>query len=99
MKKTDLVVKIAQDAKIRKAAAQRAIESLVKAVTEALKTEGKASIAGLGVFRAKPTKERKARNPKTGVAVIVPPSKRVSFKPSTGLKAAVKSTSQTNLAV
>jgi len=91
MKKAGLVERVAQQAKIRKAAAQRAIEALVDAVNDALRTDGKVIIAGLGVLKLKTTKERKARNPKTGEQVIVPPRKKVVFKPNSALKAMIKS--------
>jgi DNA-binding protein HU-beta len=90
MTKADLIEKVAVEAGINKAEAQRSIESVVKAITNSLMTEGSVVVTGLGTFRVKATKPRTARNPRTGEAVQVPAGKRVSFKVGQALKNAVK---------
>ncbi len=82
---------MAADAKIgNRAAVARALKSVVANITEALKAEGKITISGLGTFKCKESKARKARNPKTGEMIDVPAKKRVSFKAAVGLKKAVQ---------
>jgi DNA-binding protein HU-beta len=90
MTKADLIEKVAVEAGINKAEAQRSIESVVKAITNSLMTEGSVVVTGLGTFRVKATKPRTARNPRTGEAIQVPAGKRVSFKVGQVLKNAIK---------
>jgi len=91
MTQDQIIDKIQADAKIKnRAAAARALKAVVSAIVEALKSEGKITISGLGTFKVKATKARTARNPKTGETIQVPASKRVSFKVASGLKRIIK---------
>lgn len=91
MRQTDLVEKIAQEAKIKnKSAVSRAIKGLVGTIRNELQTKGRFAIAGLGVFKTKERKERKGRNPKTGEALTIPAGKRISFKPAVSLRKTLK---------
>ncbi len=91
MGQAEMIEKIASNARIKKAAAGRALKTMVSSVIDSLKTEGKASIAGIGVFKVRATKARQGRNPKTGQTIQIAASKRVLFKPSVGLKKSIKS--------
>ncbi|MCD6413468.1 MAG: HU family DNA-binding protein [Elusimicrobia bacterium] len=91
MNQNAIVEKVMADAKIsNKASAARALKSVVSSIVEALKSDGKITISGLGTFKVKETKARKGRNPKTGEAIDIPASKRVSFKAASGLKKIIK---------
>lgn len=90
MNQNELVDKVSDDAKITKIEAAAAIKALVDAVESTLKSGGKVSIAGLGIFRVKENQPRQARNPKTGEKIQVPAKKRISFRPNSGLKATVR---------
>ena len=90
MIKADLIEKVAKDAKINKAQAGRAVESVVDGVIESLKTEGTIVFSGLGTFKLKTTKPRTGRNPKTGETIQIPSRKKVSFKAGVSLKKAVQ---------
>ena len=89
MSKTDIVQKIADIAKINKAEAGRALDSLVQYITSEIKTGAKVKVAGLGTFVMKDRAARKARNPKTGAMVDVPAKKAIRFRASKSLKQAV----------
>ena len=89
MAKTDIVEKIAEIAKINKAEAGRALDSLVSYITAEVKLGNKVKVAGLGTFIMKERAARKARNPKTGAVVDVPAKKAVRFRASKSLKQAV----------
>jgi integration host factor subunit beta len=52
----------------------------VRPAGQALATEGRIELRGFGVFEVKKRKARKARNPRTGEAVLVPETSTVSFK-------------------
>jgi len=86
-----LIEKVAQAAKIKKASAGRAVKAMVRNIVDSLKSEGRIVIAGLGTFRVKSTKPRAGRNPKTGETIQISAGKRVLFKPSLGLKKLMKS--------
>ena len=89
MAKTDIVEKIAEIAKINKAEAGRAMDSLVAYITAEVKAGNKVKVAGLGTFVMKHRAARKARNPKTGAMVDVPAKNAVRFRASKSLKQAV----------
>ena len=91
MNQVQLIERVAQVAKIKKAAAGRAVKAVVKNIVDSLKSDGRIVIAGLGTFRVKSTKSRTGRNPKTGESIQISAGKRVLFKPSLGLKKTVKS--------
>ena len=86
-----LIERVAQAAKIKKAAAGRAVKAMVKSIVDSVKSEGRMVIAGLGTFKVKSTKPRTGRNPKTGESIQISAGKRVLFKPSLGLKKTLKS--------
>jgi integration host factor subunit beta len=56
------------------------VETIFESIKEALAKGGKVEIRGFGNFRLRSRKARKARNPKTGEAVDVPPKKVPYFK-------------------
>jgi len=50
-------------------------------IVETLLSEGRIELRNFGVFEIKQRKPRRARNPKTGERVAVPPRAVVTFKP------------------
>lgn len=87
MTQKELADKIVQDAGLESASqGLKVVKAVVDGIIEGLKKEGKVQIAGLGVFKVKERKARTARNPRTGEAVQVAASKKVSFRPATSLK-------------
>jgi DNA-binding protein HU-beta len=91
LNQVQLIEKVAKAGKIKKAAAGRAVKTMVANIVESLKSEGRIVIAGLGTFKVKATKPRTGRNPKTGESIQIAAGKRVLFKPSLGLKKTLKS--------
>jgi len=71
---------------ISAAAAKRAIDGLRGIVVAHLLRCERVAIAGIGAIEARPTPERRGRNPRTGEALIVPAGHRVAFRPAHGLK-------------
>ena len=90
MTKVELVAKIANDAKISKAAAEKALNSFTKNVTNTLKKGEKITLTGFGTFSVVARKARKGRNPQTGKDITIPATKVVKFKTGKNLKEAVK---------
>ena len=89
MNKTELIEHIAKHADISKAAATRALESMIGAVKTTLKKGGSVSLVGFGTFAVARRKPRTMRNPRTGHAVAVA-GRLPRFKPSKELKQAVR---------
>jgi DNA-binding protein HU-beta len=88
--KAELVSKIAKDAKISKASAEKALNSLTNNVTNTLKKGGKITLTGFGTFSVVERKARKGRNPQTGKDINIPATKVAKFKAGKNLKGAVK---------
>ncbi|NOY86960.1 MAG: HU family DNA-binding protein [Deltaproteobacteria bacterium] len=90
MNRSDLIAKIAADAGISKAAAERALNAFVDGVGETLKAGEKVSLVGFGTFSVSYRAARTGRNPRTGATIDIPASKVPRFKPGKGLKDAIK---------
>jgi DNA-binding protein HU-beta len=90
MTKAQLVEKMAKDAGISKAAANKALDSFVGSVKKGLKQKpGKVTLVGFGTFSKVRRKARKGRNPRTGDPIKIKASNTVTFKPGKALKSAV----------
>jgi len=90
MTKAELIANVAADAKIKKADAEKAINSLIKAVSKTLKSDARLALAGFGTFVVTSRKAREGRNPQTGKPIKIPATKVVKFNPGKQLKELVK---------
>ena len=90
MTKTELVEKMAKDAKVTKAAAGKALDSFVDGVKKALKKGDKVTLIGFGTFSVTQRKARKGRNPQTGKEIKIAARKAPKFSAGKALKTAVK---------
>ena len=79
MNKTELIDKIAESSDISKASAARALESMLDAITSALKDADPVVLVGFGTFAVKDRAARTGRNPQTGEAIKIPARKKVGF--------------------
>mgnify|MGYP000508789138 FL=1 len=86
MNKTELVEHIAKHSDISKAAATRALESIVDAVKKTLKKGGTVSLVGFGSFSVGKRAARTGRNPRTGAAIKIKAAKVPKFRPGKTLK-------------
>jgi DNA-binding protein HU-beta len=84
--KTELVEHIAKHSDISKAAATRALESIVDAVKKTLKKGGTVSLVGFGSFSVGKRAARTGRNPRTGAAIKIKAAKVPKFRPGKTLK-------------
>ena len=89
MNKTELVEHIAHKSDISKAAATRALDSIVDAVKKTLKKGGTVSLVGFGTFAVGKRAARTGRNPRTGAPLKIKAAKVPKFRPGKGLKDAV----------
>ncbi|MBI3560721.1 MAG: HU family DNA-binding protein [Gammaproteobacteria bacterium] len=89
MNKTELIDAVAEGADISKAAATRAVDTVIEKITHALKAGEQVIIVGFGTFAVKQRAARKGRNPQTGATIDIPASNIPGFKAGKALKDAV----------
>lgn len=89
MNKSELIDAIAASADIPKAAAGRALDATVEAITGALKEGDQVVLVGFGTFAVKERAARTGRNPQTGDPIQIAAAKVPGFKPGKALKDAV----------
>ena len=89
MNKTELIEHIAAKSDISKAAATRALASIIDAVKKTLKKGDSVTLVGFGTFSVTKRAARMGRNPRTGVALKIKAAKVPRFKAGKGLKDAL----------
>ena len=89
MNKTELIEAMAESADISKAAAGRALEGMVEAITNTVKSGDTVSVIGFGTFSLRERAARTGRNPKTGAEIQIPASKSPAFNAGKAFKDAV----------
>lgn len=89
MNKQELIENIAESADITKAAAGRALDSMIDSVTGALKKGDSVVLVGFGTFSVRERAARTGRNPQTGAEIQISAAKVPAFKAGKALKDAV----------
>ena len=89
MNKSELIDHIAKSADISKAAAGRALESLVSGIKGTLKKNGSVTLVGFGTFTVGKRAARTGRNPQTGASIKIKAAKVPKFRAGKALKDAV----------
>jgi DNA-binding protein HU-beta len=89
MNKSELVEKMAEGADISKAAAGRALDSLIGSVTAELAAGGDVALVGFGTYKVNDRAARTGRNPQTGAEIQIAAAKVPAFKAGKALKDAV----------
>ena len=89
MNKAELIDAVASGADISKAAASRALDSMIEAVSDALKSGDQVNLVGFGTFSVRDRAARTGRNPRTGETINIPAAKIPGFKAGKALKDAV----------
>ena len=90
MNKTELISAVAEKGGMDKKTAEKAVNAVFGAVTDALKAGEKIQLVGFGTFEVRERAEKQGRNPRTGETMVVPASKVPAFKAGAALKNAVK---------
>ena len=86
MNKTDLINKVASLASLDKKTADKAVNAVFEALSQALEAEEKIQIMGFGSFEIRELAARKGRNPATGEEIDIPAVKTPVFKASKAMK-------------
>ena len=84
------MAKVASEAGISKAAAEKAVNAFIGGVTDALKKGEKVSLVGFGTFDISERSARKGRNPQTGEEIEIKATRVPKFKAGKALKDAVR---------
>jgi len=90
MTKADLVEKMATDAGVSKAAAAKALDSLIDGIVKSVKKGNKVALVGFGTFALSKRKARKGRNPRTGETISIKAAKVPKFTAGKSFKDTVR---------
>ena len=85
----ELIDAIAAGADISKAAAGRALDAAVGAITTAVSKGDSVTLVGFGSFKSAKRAARTGKNPKTGAAIKIPATTVPKFSAGASFKAAV----------
>jgi DNA-binding protein HU-beta len=86
MNKAQLVARIAKDAGLTKAGANKAMDAFVDIVTKSLKKGERVTLVGFGTFVVARRRARSVRNPRTGTPIKIPARRVPRFAAGKGLK-------------
>ncbi|NVJ61532.1 MAG: HU family DNA-binding protein [Gammaproteobacteria bacterium] len=89
MNKSELIDAIASGADISKAAAGRALDATLDAITETLRKGDQVALVGFGTFSVKQRAARTGLNPQTKEKIQIPAATVPAFKAGKALKDAV----------
>jgi integration host factor subunit beta len=88
--KKEIVKKISEDIGLTQLKTKDIVQRTLDAITATLVEEGRIELRNFGVFEVKRRAPRKARNPRTGAKVYVPPKNVVTFKPGKEMEEQVR---------
>lgn len=89
MNKKELVDSMAEAADISRAAAEKALNSALVGISEALAKGDKMTLVGFGTFSVVSRAARQTKNPRTGAAIDIPAKTIAKFKAGSKLAEAV----------
>ena len=81
MTKKEIVKQISDETGLTQLKTKEIVQKTFDSIMATLFEEGRIELRNFGVFEVKRRKARKARNPRTGERVDVPPKSVVTFKP------------------
>ena len=90
MNKSELVARIAELSELSKKDAEKALNSTVQAIQEALVRKEKVVLTGFGTFEVKQRKARIGHDPRTGERIQIPALNAPTFKAGKVLKDQVR---------
>jgi DNA-binding protein HU-beta len=86
MNKGELIEAVAAELGDSKAGATRAVEALIKCITNGVKEDDNVTIVGFGTFKKKNRAARTGRNPMTGEPISIKAATTIGFTASQNLK-------------
>src|SRR4051795_12621068 len=88
--KKEIVKQISERLGLPQLKTKEIVQQTFDAIVETLLETGRIELRNFGVFEVKQRKARKARNPRTGDKVDVPPKNVVTFKPGKEMEERVR---------
>src|SRR5947208_8275434 len=88
--KKEIVKQISERIGLTQLKTKEIVQLTFEAIVNTLLEEGRIELRNFGVFEVKQRKARKARNPRTGEKVDVPPKNVVTFKPGKEMEEKVR---------
>jgi integration host factor subunit beta len=88
--KKEIVKQISERIGLTQLKTKEIVQQTFDAIVETLLEVGRIELRNFGVFEVKQRKARKARNPRTGERVDVPPKNVVTFKPGKEMEERVR---------
>jgi nucleoid DNA-binding protein len=88
--KKEIVKQISEKIGLTQLKTKEIVQQTFDAIVETLLEVGRIELRNFGVFEVKQRKARKARNPRTGDRVDVPPKNVVTFKPGKEMEERVR---------
>jgi DNA-binding protein HU-beta len=88
--KNNLIDMVAEESEYQKSSIKDISTEVFNKIGSLLAEGNSVAIFGFGTFTVKDTEARTGRNPRTGEAIAIAAGKRISFKPSSVVKNAVK---------
>ena len=89
MNKSELIDAAAKEADVSKAAAGKALDAIIGAITKAVSKGDSVTLIGFGTFSSSKRAARVGRNPQTGKELKIAATTVPKFKAGAGFKAAV----------
>ncbi|MBR1806799.1 MAG: HU family DNA-binding protein [Selenomonadaceae bacterium] len=89
MTRAELIVNVAEKAKLDRKSAEKAVAATFETIKMALIEGDKVQVLGFGTFENRTRAARKGRNPRTGEEIEIKASNLPSFKAGKSLKEAV----------
>ncbi|WP_380873237.1 DNA-binding protein [Sphingomonas sp. DBB INV C78] len=86
MNNAELAEQIATSGGLTKSDARKIVDGVFASVAEAVAGGQEVSINGFGKFKVKDTPAREGRNPRTGEAMNIAASKKLTFTPAKAVK-------------
>jgi DNA-binding protein HU-beta len=87
--KQDLITKVAEGSGLSKVDAGGAVEAVLDAIVDAMKSGDDVRLVGFGTFSVAARAASEGRNPRTGEKINIPTSNQPKFKAGKGLKDAL----------
>ena len=84
--KAELISVMAEKSGLTKKDTEKALNSFIEAVEEALENGDKVQLVGFGTFEVRERSARKGRNPQTGEEIDIPAASVPAFKAGKALK-------------
>jgi nucleoid DNA-binding protein len=88
--KKEIVKQLSETYKLTQVDTKQVVQGTFDAIVDAIARFGRIELRNFGVFEVKSRAARKARNPRTGAEVLVPPKKVVVFKPGRTMEERIK---------